>query len=82
MQESRLKKDRAVSFGWGLPRMRWSNVENMGLGPTIERMHRLGRSEREIASILSLSASSVHRHLAKRKNLRNTESMPNISELK
>jgi transposase len=44
----------------------WSarKVDRMGLGRCIERLHKSGHSEREIARILQISASSVHRHLA------------------
>jgi len=49
--------------GWGNV---WSakKVDRMRLGPCIERLHKLGHSEREIARILQISSSSVHRHLA------------------
>jgi transposase len=49
--------------GWGNV---WSakKVDRMRLGPCITRLYRLGHSEREIAKILKISPSSVHRYLA------------------
>jgi IS30 family transposase len=60
--------------------MRRSNIEIMGLGPAIKRLHDLGNSERKIASLLALHPSSVHRELAKRaKRIKRYETVPNQS---
>jgi hypothetical protein len=60
------REDRTASFRWGFPRWRLSNIEKMGLGRAVERLHEVGHSEREIASLLAINSSSVHRHLAKK----------------
>ena len=38
-------------------------VDRLRLGPCITRLYRLGHSEREVAKILKISPSSVHRYL-------------------